>query len=740
MRRAIFLFALVLSACDGGSGDADAGTSSPDGSRPLRDAGMLPPVEPVPLSASDFTYTLEESPVGLPLWTTPVSRRVTTTDRPPEATRSGLFLSAAQGELEAGQLLVGPAAGRVQVEVAPFADLPGATIEVSVAAYDGTVEEVLTPLAGAVDLAGDRGTPIWLLVRVPRDAAAGDHATTLTVTPEGGAAVVVPLTLHVYGFAIPEDIHFRTQLNIDVGGLASGRSVDDTKTLLFEHRFTPKSVTWPSGFTPNITWDSDANPMRCAAFWDEPTEGPEYSIGALSRRYVLGEGWNGVGFPTAMGFQFVDNSTPRPDRFCGEDRGDHFGADGYNRAWSAFLGGLDAWLVDAGMDDRVYYYVQNEPQDAEDERLAAHLCRLTRAAAPHLRIAISEEPKPSIAEDPGGACGYDIWIAHVRAYEEGYAWSRQRDHGEEVWFYSLDHDPPPYFHPTADDAEGMDARIIPWAAWSHRIRGWAYYDFSRFFHGGRPGVMAEIFREGFEDYEYLWLANGGAPPEVDLEAAPDRTVRSVASSMTSFTRDPDALMALRHELGRYLEGARPTLPVLEVEGGRPRAAYYLNFQDPAGAPSDDPLVVDGNEYMKVGWDAWDDAAGLGWMGENVGTGIVMTGYDDVAGYDERQRSYVYDDYGRNNLFELAIAPGRYAVTVGVGRPRRGYPGDPHNLRVEGVVAVDDEATSDAAPTIERTVEVETTDGRLSFEVGGRSASTGDWAYTFLAYVTIVPVE
>lgn len=39
------------------------------------------------------------------------------------------------------------------------------------------------------------------------------------------------------------------------------------------------------------------------------------------------------------------------------------------------------------------------------------------------------------------------------------------------------------------------------------------------------------------------------------------------------------------------------------------------------------------------------------------------------------------------------------------------------LRVEGVVAVADEA---------------------SFEVGGGSASSGDWAYTFLASIEIVP--
>lgn len=57
-----------------------------------------------------------------------------------------------------------------------------------------------------------------------------------------------------------------------------------------------------------------------------------------------------------------------------------------------------------------------------------------------------------------------------------------------------------------------------------------------------------------------------------------------------------------------------------------------------------------------------------------------------------------------------------------------------------MVVVDDETTTDAQPQIVRSVDVEVLDGRLSLEVGGRSASTGDFAYTFLAYVTIEAIE
>ena len=97
---------------------------------------------------------------------------------------------------------------------------------------------------------------------------------------------------------------------------------------------------------------------------------------------------------------------------------------------------------------------------------------------------------------------------------------------------------------------------------------------------------------------------------------------------------------------------------------------------------------------------------------------------------------VYDDYGRDSLFEFELENGLYRVTAAVGRPGGAYPSDPHNLRVEGMVVVDDEPTTDAEPQLVRSVEVGLIDGKLSFEIGGMSESTGDWAYTFLAYIEI----
>jgi len=717
---------------------------SSDGSDDDDDDDDGPQFEPAPLVPGEYTYTLEEGTDAVPLWTTPPTHKLTAGDRPPESQGSGLSLSAARREFEPVQIVMGPGEGTVSVQVEPFPDLGSEQrTELAVVGLENGWAETLTPLmpSDALELEAARGTAVWLTVYVPEGAPAGRHETTLTISPQAGGSIDVPVGLYVFDFSLPPSASFATQLNLSIESLtAGGRSVDEAKSLLFEHRMTPKSVTWPSGFHWNITWDNDT-PTRCSALYDEPDEGAAYSIQHLARRYILGEGWNGVGFPTAMLFQFVDNSTPRPATFCDIERGDHFGSDAYNQAWSEWLSALNTYLVENGYAERAYYYVQNEPQDEADHQLAAHLCRLTKAAAPNLRIAVSDEPKPEIAEDPDGACGYDIWIAHLRAYAEDYAWQRQRDHGETVWFYSLDHDPDPYFNPTDVERQGIHQRIIPWTAWAHRITGWAYYDANRFFRDGRPTVRAELLREGFEDYEYLYLANGGAHPAVFTDEVADGTARSVAASMTSWTKNVDALMTLRHELGSYIEGSRDTLPVLEVTSSRPRGSYYINFQDPEGPPTDEPLTVNGNTYLKVGWEPYTAERGYGWSGEFIDDpGIALFGFDEVAGYPSTQQSYVYDDYGRDNLFEFDLAPGTYRVTVGVGRPGRGYPGQPHNVDIEGQAVVEEEPTTDEQPTIERTVDVELSDGSLSMVVGGRSETIDDYSYTFLGYLIIEPID
>lgn len=187
---------------------------------------------------------------------------------------------------------------------------------------------------------------------------------------------------------------------------------------------------------------------------------------------------------------------------------------------------------------------------------------------------------------------------------------------------------------------------------------------------------------------------------------------------------------------------RVVVNVTNPPANRPRGTYLVNFQ-PVGSPAS-PLVIAGKAWMQVDWKtpggAWLDyvpnvAPYYGWIRDSENQQVSRYDFFVPGNFSDLERSYVYDDYGRRNRFEFELEPGRYLVTVGVGRPNGST--DPHNLTVESQVLVNDEVLTNVQA---RAIEIQLTDGSLTVTFGGRSASTGTWAYTFLAYMKVEPVN
>lgn len=750
----------------GGSGSGGSGAGGSGGSGPVC-TDCTP--------AGDMTYALP-SPAGATLWTTTTMDKVLREAAPPGTPGDRLRLSAAKNEFEPLQVVIRPDAdGPASLAMTAFTG-PGTIDRVEIrrvgyvrinepsdasAIPSGNVPDPLLPTTfGASEaLVGGENQPFWITVYVPPDAPAGDYTSTLTVTV-GGAEQQIPVELHVYNFELPAQIGLDGNWNSsfqDLGGSESLAKVEDLKRFFHEHRLVPSSVAWPAGlnYDGGISYD-----CASGAFIEEVND---YDFSSLGPKYIDGEGWNGVGFPSFQVMQFVDNSTPRPQTFCGVDRGpDHLGTSAYNAEWSRLLAAIDAYLVAHGWQDKGYYYVQNEPQGAENYDVAAALAQLTKAAAPNLRIAVSEEPKPEIAEHPAaGGASYDLWWANLSHFDPDYAKVRQAV-GEEVWWYFLYGDLPPHFNPITIDHPGIESRVAAWAAWKYRIRGLAYYSVTGW--GGDPyndpkpqgtnqngdgfllyppvggelvtSIRWELLREGAEDYEYLLMAAGGSAPQTpDTEVACDASVNSAVSSTTSYTRDASAFKHLRDQLGLMLEGAVNGCPVLDSKppGAHPRAEYRINFQDPNGEPSASPLVVGDKEWLKIGWDPYVAAAGYGWSGPHIGDpAIMLYQYLPDAPVDELQRSIMFNDYGRVDTFNWDIENGRYEVSVSIGWADKTY--SRHRVVLEGQVIFDSVETTPAEPYKIGTVVVDVADGNVTLEAGQTDE------YTMLNWMSIAPAE
>jgi hypothetical protein len=721
----------------------------------------------------DLTFTLP-SPPGATVWTTTTMDKVLREAAPPTSTGDAITVLSAKNEFEPFQVVVhAESAASVSLSLSALSG-PSAVprVEIRRVGYvqiaepsdpsgipSGFIPDPLEPTTfGATEaLATGQNQPFWITFYVPPDAAAGDYTATLTVTTPGGSAGV-PVKLHVFDFALPAEIGFDGNWNAGMNELGGGESLEKVQTLkdfFFEHRAVPSSVAWPAGlnYTGGIEYD-------CASASFVEVDNP-YDFSQLGPKYIDGTGWNGVGFPSFEIMQFVDNSTPRPQSFCGVDRGpDHFGTAAYNAEWSKLLGAIDDYLVAHGYQGKGYYYVQNEPQGPEDYDVAAFLASLTEQAAPNRRIAISEEPKAEIVENAmANGASYDLWWADLSEFEPEYAALRQ-SMGDTVWWYFLYGDLPPHFNPITIDHPGLESRIAHWAAWKYRIKGFAYYSVTGW--GGDPyadprpqgtnqngdgfllyppvqgqlvtSIRWELLREGAEDFEYLKLAAGGQVPAVPgTGVGCDTSVDSAVSSTTSFTHDAAALKHLRDELGAYLGGEVNGCPTLDSTsvGAHPRGTYAVNFQDPSGEPTASPLTVDGLEWLKIGFEPYDPTKGYGWSGPFVGDPTIMLyAYQADAPVSELQKSIIYDDYGRTDTFSWDIENGAYAVEVSIGWYDRTYA--MQRVVVEGQVLFDDVETNPAEPYKVATSMVDVTDGNITLEVGQTDQ------YTMLNYVKITP--
>jgi hypothetical protein len=551
----------------------------------------------------------------LQVWTAPTVEKVLKTMAVP-MTSGPLQLSAARGEFEPFQIVIrSPTTQDVAVSVSDFSNgndpLPAPTlhrvdyVNITTAGdhFDrfGPWPDPLFPLdsGDTVHFPANENQPLWFTVHVPWDAAPGIYQGTVMV---GSASI--PVELEVWAFSLPREIHLMSEWGFSWSSIVEDvyrgygdwdcywDVVEAFKQDFIDHRLTPKGVGWPAGI--HSGWfDCDTNTLESGAPNDE------WYFTFQGNKYVLGQGFNdGYGFPTFLALGPASNWPPgsRPSSFCGLSRGDDPpGNDAYNAKWTTYLSALDAYLVDPAHDfsQQAYAHIVNEPQTFDDYDVVAYLARMYKTAAPNLKLLLSEQVEETIYNNPTyGPAKIDIWMPTISNYEPVKSHDRQKNHGEEVWWYYLYGDDPPLPNPILMSHPGIEARITPWLAWAERVDGLLHYsatdwspnpwttpnvtgkdngdglfvypprqDGSDLDYCGQnghrlvPSIRWENLRDGMEDYEYLWLLAGGKP-QVDVTNLVDGYVAQLVGSRTLFSHVPTDLATTRAAIAQVLGGPR----------------------------------------------------------------------------------------------------------------------------------------------------------------------------------------
>jgi len=164
------------------------------------------------------------------------------------------------------------------------------------------------------------------------------------------------------------------------------------------------------------------------------------------------------------------------------------------------------------------------------------------------------------------------WLPH---YEQA------REAGKEIWFYTCCH-PMGVFPNRFLDMALVKTRILQWYNWRYEMSGYLhwglnFWDDDPLHSTGNPGLPPgdcwivypgpdgplsslrwEALRDGFEDYEYLWLladTSRHVAAELKVDEASfdpsrrsDEFARRLVRTMIDYTRDPAELRAARDEI------------------------------------------------------------------------------------------------------------------------------------------------------------------------------------------------
>ncbi|XCN74469.1 MAG: DUF4091 domain-containing protein [Candidatus Electrothrix aestuarii] len=626
-----------------------------------------------------------------------------------------------------------------------------------------------------VQLTAGENTAFWISLAVDGDTTAGNYPGTVTISRTSVPVNLHVFDFALPADPlVKSQMNFSHNTILDTYGVSGFGAeywayVDAMKQYFIDHRLTPKSALWSGGLTssggaPYIDYDCDTATLSDPhGIWGFEEPAARYLDGTGLMDGTFADPFNdGIGFPSFMAMTFQSNDASadqRPSTFCGLSRGagDWYTVDNptsaFNLKWFEYISSIQSYLNTMGYLDKAYYYFANEPQDQADYDAVAWYSRYLKQAAPNLKLMVSENPRSEIYEhaDYVEDGQIDIWLPVLNEYDPAISWNREKEHGEESWVYFLHGTRPPYFNPITLDHPGIESKFTGWFLWKYRVRGIAYYSLNNWSknpwtaplndgHNGDlfmlyppsedntpisfgsnnhrfvPSIRFELMRDSLEDYAYLYILNNSSRPEVDVANPADSQVNKIITGLTSYTRSDEFLYNLRRLIGLKNGGEIAEIPDIKPPPVHPRAEgepgdYFINFQEVTGYPLADPLIVDGKEYMKIGWNTYDAGLGYGWYGD---MDHVMYRYIS-NGPDELRKSIIYDDWGRQKTFEFDLPNGSYTVTASVGWQDKTY--SRQYISIEGVNFINDEATTPAVPYLVRSHEVTVSDNKLTMAMG-----------------------
>jgi hypothetical protein len=598
----------------------------------LEPTELVLPIKVHDLYRADYGRVIAGGGDMASLWWCDATHKVPRGRALPNRASAAIAMSAAKNDVEAAQLVIAPKQ-RIRQLTATASSLSGpdgATIAANrieilrvhyhfvhhptdMSSVRDWWPDALPPLRDPRDLAEGVNQPLWIVVRVPADAAAGDYHGTVRLRGNGFESTV-PLKLHVWDFALPERNHLETAFGLNSHNVFRYHQVANEKDkravwqkylkILADHRISPYD---PTPLDPmRVRFEPDADPPRAVldvtrfdAAMSEVMKRFPFTGFRLRVRGMGGGTFHARSDPSIQGYAA---DTPQ-----------------FKAMFKDYAEQLESYLKEKGWLDEAYVYWFDEP-DPKDYEFVRGGCQRLKEQAPGLRIMMTEQPEEGLAGP------IDIWCPVSHNYRHEAADAR-RAHGKRFWWYVCCGPKAPYCTLFIDHP-ATEMRVWLWQTWQRDLDGilvWStnYWTSSaafpdparpqnpyddpmgytsgystpkgvkRYWGNGdgrfiyppetaaTPGLSGpdpvfdapvgsirfQMLREGIEDWEMLYLLreriakhratdSGVSATELDELAKLLEVPPSITSEMTTFTTDPAPIYERRKAIAEAIERLR----------------------------------------------------------------------------------------------------------------------------------------------------------------------------------------
>jgi hypothetical protein len=423
-----------------------------------------------------------------------------------------------------------------------------------------------------ISLKKDKYQAVWLTIKVPRDAQAGNYSGMVTVKTDKGNASL-PLHLTIYPLTLPHERHLNvtmwyTTIVFDkfhhTGEMYSEKFFDMLKVYadnMANHRQNVFSVDINSIIIKQdakvkLKFDFSLFDRWAQIFWDTRCM-DLLETGFLAR---FGEGgWSSKDI-FLKDFKILNESANEFITIPGEE------------CIPQFLPVFENHLREKGWLDKTVFHIQDEP--------SVHNVLRWREISEYIHKYTPLLKRIDAIEITNAFDRLEIWVPKINNLDAWFDLYKQAQHdGYELWFYTVGIYQAGVYPNRIVDGPLIESRILHWVNYRFGITGYLHWGFNQWtedpfsnpgMHRGdgwqvypkKDGLINSIrweqMRNGIQDYEYFWLledkiksiiSKAGKSSEMfDPSRRGQEIAANVVKTMRNYSRSPYVLYSAKKQI------------------------------------------------------------------------------------------------------------------------------------------------------------------------------------------------